>query len=431
MASPAEDLSTVILQPSFSAQPSFSPQAQPFRHVAVVGAGYVGLPMALHLASTGVQVTAVDVNQAVVREINNRTSKVEEKEDFEKFFNNPMVQLHLSARTVPVEADAFIVAVPTPIHRDKSPDITAVIAATESIVPYLRPGNLVVIESTIPVHTTEKVVQPILEKSGYRVGRELLLAHCPERILPGNIMAEAVFNARIIGGVDKASTDRAVQLYSMFVKGKLLTTDARTAEFVKLIENASRDVSVAFANQVAILCRYFGINVTKAIELANHHPRIQILDPGIGVGGHCIPIDPWFLVHSNPELTGLIQAARTLNDNMPEYTVNRIMKEVEGTKDARVVCLGASYKANVKDLRESPALEVFELLKHRAVKAELYDPLVPQYACDSVLSVARGADVLAILTPHDLIVTEIRYRKHQILGAMRQPKILTFNTLVL
>jgi UDP-N-acetyl-D-mannosaminuronic acid dehydrogenase len=356
---------------------------------------------------------------------------VEEKEDFEKFFSNPTVQHHLSARTSAVEADAYIVAVPTPIHADKSPDVTAVIAAVESIVPVLRPGNLVVIESTIPVHTTEKTVQPILEKSGLKVGKDILLAHCPERILPGNIMAEAVFNARIIGGVDKASTERAVQLYNLFVKGKLLTTDARTAEFVKLIENASRDVSVAFANQVALLCQYFGINVSSAIELANHHPRIQILDPGIGVGGHCIPIDPWFLVHSNPELTGLIQAARVLNDGMPAYTVNRIMQAVDGIPNARVVCLGASYKPNVKDLRESPALEVFELLKHRGVNAELYDPLIPQYACDSVMSVARGADALAILTPHDLIVTEIRYRKHQILAVMRQPKILTFNCLVL
>jgi len=403
----------------------------PFRHVAVVGAGYVGLPMALHLANSGIQVTAVDVNETVVREINERTSKVEEKEDFEKFFGQPTVQHNLSARTTPVEADAFIVAVPTPIHADKSPDVNAVIAATESIVPFVRPGNLVVIESTIPVHTTEKVVQPILEKSGLKVGRDLLLAHCPERILPGNIMAEAVFNARIIGGVDKASTDRAVQLYSTFVKGKLLTTDARTAEFVKLIENASRDVSVAFANQVALLCHEFGIKVHEAIEMANHHPRIQILDPGIGVGGHCIPIDPWFLVHSSPSNTGLIQAARQLNDGMPAYTVSRIVSAVEGIPNARVVCLGASYKANVKDMRESPAIEVFELLKHRGVNAELYDPLLPQYACDSVLSVARGADALAILTPHDLIVTEIRYRKQQILAAMRHPKILTFNTLVL
>jgi UDP-N-acetyl-D-mannosaminuronic acid dehydrogenase len=417
MASPAEDFRNTF--------------PAPFTHVAVIGAGYVGLPMALHVANSGVRVTAVDTNETVVREINERTSKVEEKEDFEKFFGNPMVQHNLSARTTPVEADAFIVAVPTPIHQDKSPDVNAVIAATESIVPFVRPGNLVVIESTIPVHTTEKVVQPILEKSGFTVGKDILLAHCPERILPGNIMAEAVFNARIIGGVDKASTDRAVQLYSLFVKGKLLITDARTAEFVKLIENASRDVAVAFANQVALLCEYFGINVSNAIELANHHPRIQILDPGIGVGGHCIPIDPWFLVHSNPELTGLIQAARVLNDGMPAHTVNRIMAAVEGIPNARVVCLGASYKPNVKDLRESPALEVFELLKHRGVNAELYDPLIPQYACDSVMSVARGADALAILTPHDLIVTEIRYRKHQILAVMRHPKILTFNCLVL
>jgi UDP-N-acetyl-D-mannosaminuronic acid dehydrogenase len=403
----------------------------PIRHVAVVGAGYVGLPIALHLAKVGVQVTAVDVNEHVVRDINNRTCKIEEKEDFERFFSDPVVQQHLTAGTEAVCADAFIIAVPTPTYQDKRPDISAVVAAIKSICPCLKPGNLVVIESTIPVYTTERVAAPILEQAGWKVSEDILLAHCPERILPGNIMSEAVFNARIIGGIDQASTRRAVQLYEKFVKGKLLVTNARTAEFVKLIENASRDVAVAFANQTALLCRHFEIDVAQAIELANHHPRVRILDPGIGVGGHCIPIDPWFLVHASPELTGLLKAARDLNDGMPKNTVDRIMEASRGISQPRVICLGASYKPNTKDLRESPALEVFKLLKDRGVDAEIYDPLIARYACDSVLSVARGADVLAILTPHDLIVTEIQYRKHQILAAMKHPIILTFGCLTL
>ncbi|HYN23186.1 MAG TPA: nucleotide sugar dehydrogenase [Thermoanaerobaculia bacterium] len=399
----------------------------PLRSVAVIGAGYVGLPLCLHLAKAGLEVTAVDVDEQVVREINERRAKIEEKEDFESFFEDPDVQANLQAQTVPVEADAFIIAVPTPVdHATKAPDLGAVVAATESILPFLRRGNLVVVESTIPPLTTENVVQPILERNGLRVGTDLLLAHCPERVLPGNIMAEAVFNARIVGGVDQRSSRRAAELLNSFVKGRLLLTDARTAEFVKLIENSYRDVNVAFANQVAVLCERLGIDAGEAIELANHHPRVDILKPGIGVGGHCIPVDPWFLVAASPDLSGLLCAARQLNDSMPARTADKICAAVEGVEGARVVCLGATYKPNVRDLRESPAMEVFGILQSRGLDVALYDPLISSLTCDSVLAVARGADALAILVPHDLIVTEIRYRKHEILRAMRTPNLLAF-----
>lgn len=400
--------------------------------VVVVGAGYVGLPLSLHLAKGGLRVTAVDVDERVVRAINNRTCKIEEKEDFEKFFQDPDVQANLSAQATPVEADAFVIAVPTPVKGDdKSPDLDAVIAAAGSIVPVLRPGNLVVVESTIPPLTTEKVVKPILEKSGYRVGEEILLAHCPERILPGNIMSEAVFNARVIGGVDDRSTRRAAELFGTFVKGKLNLTNDRTAEFVKLIENSYRDVNVAFANQVAILCEELGIDPYEAIELANQHPRVQILSPGIGVGGHCIPIDPWFLIHGSPASTGLLRSARDVNDAMPGRTAETILRSIEGVPEPKVVCLGATYKPNVKDTRESPSFEVFEILRRKGLDVSLYDPLLPEYACDSVLSVARGSDALAILVPHDLIVTEIRYRRLEILACMRTPNLLAFSPGVL
>lgn len=403
-----------------------------FERVAVVGAGYVGLPLCLHLAKAGLTVVAVDIDPEVVRQINERRAKIEEKEDFEAFFQDPDVQHNLSAQSMPLEADAFVVAVPTPVdHGTKEPDVSAVVAACESIVPFLRKGNLVVIESTIPPLTTEQVVRQILEKSGLEVGKDLLLAHCPERILPGNIMAEAVFNARVVGGIDAASTRRAAELMGTFVKGKLLLTDARTAEFVKLIENSYRDVNVAFANQVALLCERMGIDAAKAIELANHHPRVDILSPGIGVGGHCIPVDPWFLIAVCPRTSSLLQAARQLNDGMPGRTADKIAESVAGIDGARVVCLGATYKPNVKDLRESPALEVYRLLKERGIDVSLYDPLIPAYACDSVLAVARGCDALAILVPHDLIVTELRYRKHEIVAAMRRPNLLTFSPGVL
>jgi UDP-N-acetyl-D-mannosaminuronic acid dehydrogenase len=404
----------------------------PFERVAVIGAGYVGLPLCLHLAKSGLRVVAVDVDAEVVRQINERRAKIEEKEDFESFFQDPDVQANLSAQVQPAPADAFVIAVPTPVdHATKAPDVSAVVAACESIVPHLRAGNLVIVESTIPPLTTENVVRPILEKSGLRVGSDLLLAHCPERILPGNIMAEAVFNARVVGGVDAASARRAAELMATFVKGKLLVTDARTAEFVKLIENSYRDVNVAFANQVALLCERMGIDAAKAIELANHHPRVDILSPGIGVGGHCIPIDPWFLIAVCPRTSSLLRAARELNDGMPGRTADKIAESVAGIERPRVVCLGATYKPNVKDVRESPALEVYRLLQERGIDVSLYDPLIPAYACDSVLAVARGCDALAILVPHDLIVTELRYRKHEILAAMRHPNLMAFSPGVL
>lgn len=402
------------------------------RSVAVIGAGYVGLPLCLHLAKAGWKVTAVDVDPAVVAEIRERRAKIDEKEDFERFFEDPDVQKNLEASTTPVCADAFVIAVPTPIMEDdKSPDLRAVIAATESIVPWVRRGDLVVIESTIPPFTTERTVASILDKSGLKVGEEVFLAHCPERILPGNIMSEAVFNARIVGGINDESTRRAAELMGSFVKGKLLLTNARTAEFVKLIENSYRDVNVAFANQVAMLCDELEIDAHEAIDLANQHPRVDILNPGIGVGGHCIPIDPWFLVDASPQTATLIRAARVLNDGMPARTVEKILRSVEGIDNPKIVCLGATYKPNVRDTRESPALRVFELLRARTADVSLYDPLIPEYACDSVLSAARGADALAILVPHDLIVTEIRYRKRSILSAMRHPNILAFTPGVL
>jgi UDP-N-acetyl-D-mannosaminuronic acid dehydrogenase len=405
---------------------------QRLKDVAVIGAGYVGLPLCLHLAKGGLRVVAVDTDKQVVRAINERTAKIDEKEDFQRWFQDPDVHANLRAQSTPVEADAFVIAVPTPVnHDDKGPDLRALVAASTSIVPYLRPGNLVVVESTIPPRTTSDLVRPILEQSGLNVGENLLLAHCPERILPGNIMAESVYNARVVGGVDERSTERAAALFATFVKGKLHLTNDRTAEFVKLIENSYRDVNIAFANQAKVLCDQLDIDAAHAIALANEHPRVQILSYGIGVGGHCIPVDPWFLVHSYPQSTGLLRAAREVNDCMPRRTAAQIIDSVKKLTAPRVVCLGATYKPNVKDLRESPALDVFRHVQAVISDVALFDPLVPEYACDSVLSVARGADALAILVPHDLIVTELQYRRQAILAAMRTPNVLTFSPLPL
>lgn len=400
--------------------------------VAVIGAGYVGLPLCLHLAKAGLKVLAVDLDETVVREINERRSKVGEGEGFETFFQDPDVQQNLLAQRTPPSADAYVIAVPTPVHHaDQSADLNALVSACEAIVPFVRAGTLVVIESTIPPGTTERIVKPILERSGYQVGAEVLLAHCPERILPGSVMAEVAHNARVVGGIDERSTARAAELFGTFVKGKLLLTDDKTAEFVKLIENCYRDVNIAFANQVAVLCDRLGLDAGEAIALANEHPRVQILTPGIGVGGHCIPIDPWFLIAACPDDSSLVRAARMLNDEMPLRAAEKIILSVAGLETPKVVCLGVAYKPNVKDTRESPALKVFQHLRERLEDVSIFDPLLPAYSCDSVLSVARGADVVAVLVPHELITTEIRYRKREILAAMRHPNLLAFSPGVL
>ena len=397
------------------------------KDVAVIGAGYVGLPLCLHLAKGGMRVLAVDIDEAVVRAINDRTAKVDEKEDFERWFMDPDVQRNLRAQSTPDEADAFVIAVPTPVnHDDKSPDLARP-GSSERIHRPMAPSRQ---------SRDRRVYDPAAHDVAARApdprarwpsgGHDVLLAHCPERILPGNIMAESVYNARVVGGVDPQSTERAAALFGTFVKGKLHLTNDRTAEFVKLIENSYRDVNIAFANQVKMLCEELDIDAEHAIALANEHPRVQILNYGIGVGGHCIPVDPWFLVHSYPQSTALLRAAREVNDCMPSRTAARIMESVKGLTDPRVVCLGATYKPNVKDLRESPALRVFRELQTKLSNVTLFDPLVAEFACDSVLSAARGADALAILVPHDLIVTELQYRRHAILASMRTPNLLTF-----
>ncbi len=398
--------------------------------VAVIGAGYVGLPLCLLLAREGLVVTAVDVDPEVVRKINAGAASSGEKDDLATFFEHPAVRSNLRAQATPVAADVFVIAVPTPMWHDpvagERPDLRAVVAASESIVPFLRPGNLVIVESTVPPRTTAEVVGPLLEKSGYRVGSELLLAHCPERIFPGDAMAEAVENARVIGGVDRRSTERAAELFGRFVHGELMLTTDRTAELVKLVENSYRDIAIAFANQVALYCDELGVDTGEAIELANHHPRVDILKPGIGVGGHCIPVDPLFLVDACPEVSGLLRAARRLNDEMPRRTAEKVLRSVEGVSEPRVVCLGATYKPNVRDTRESPALEVFAILQESGIDVSLFDPLLEEYAGDSVLAAARGADALVLLVPHEAIVRELRQRKVEILAAMRRPHLLAF-----
>ena len=298
------------------------------KDICVVGLGHVGLPIAAMLASRGSTVLGVDVEASVISSINSGISHIPEP-GITQLVADVVNSGHLSASRFTCKADTYIIAVPTPLLPDKSPDLHHLIQACESITPHLGPGSLVIVESTIPPGTTTHIIAPILNKNGLNVGENLMLAHCPERVLPGNVILELGTNDRIIGGVSAQSSAKAAELYRTFVTGNLLITDSTTAEFTKLAENTYRDLNIALANELAQIAEATGVDVTEVIELANRHPRVNILSPGPGVGGHCIPIDPWFLVSKAQNIATLIPAARQVNDSHPEFVANRVLKALE------------------------------------------------------------------------------------------------------
>jgi UDP-N-acetyl-D-mannosaminuronic acid dehydrogenase len=312
----------------------------------------------------------------------------------------------LKVATQPEPAEAFIIAVPTPFFADKKADMRAVISATESVVPYLQPGNLVVLESTSPPRTTVDLVKPILERSGLKAGSDFMLAYSPERVLPGQILRELVENARVIGGIDRESAEAGRALYATFVRGEIVLTDATTAEMVKLMENSYRDINIAIANEFSRLATRFGIDVWEAIEIANRHPRVNILNPGPGVGGHCISVDPWFLVEAAPDLTPLIQTARRVNDSQPEFVVALVKQAVGELEGKKIAVLGLAYKADVDDLRESPAVEIAYLLAQAGAQVKAYEPTKPEARFDgfettpSVEKATAGAQAVILLVGH-------------------------------
>jgi UDP-N-acetyl-D-mannosaminuronic acid dehydrogenase len=413
-------------------------------------------------ATHGFQVVGVDVNERVVETLNNGEVHIYEP-GLGTLVQAALKSGNLRVASEPEPADVFIIAVPTPLSpvaglSSPKADLSHVIAAAESIVPYLRPGNLVIVESTVPPRTTVEVLVPILERSGLQIAGEkesktgdrrpktedesrssvsslpspvpsppspvLYLAHCPERVLPGRILEELVHNNRVIGGVDRTSAEMAKALYASFVEGEIFLTDATTAEMVKLMENTYRDVNIALANEFALVAEQLGINVWEAIELANRHPRVNILKPGPGVGGHCIAVDPWFIVQAAPEVTPLIQTARRVNDGMPAHvvelvkralaehktgdrgqeTADKLPSPVSHPRSAHVACLGLAYKADVDDIRESPAIKVAELLRAEGFQVRAYDPHVPMgrvpEQVGSLEAALDGADVVVILTDH-------------------------------
>jgi UDP-N-acetyl-D-mannosaminuronic acid dehydrogenase len=377
-----------------------------FEKICVLGLGYIGLPTASTFATNGLQVTGVDVNPQVVHSLQNGQLHIHEP-GLRTLVQAALRSGNLKIASQPEAADAFIIAVPTPFHADKRADMSFVISATESILPHLKPGNLVVLESTSPPRTTVDVIAPILERSGLKAGQDFRLAYSPERVLPGQILRELIENARVIGGIDPASAAAGRDLYATFVQGQIFTTDATTAEMVKLMENTYRDVNIAVANEFARLSERFGIDVWEAIRIANHHPRVKILNPGPGVGGHCISVDPWFLVEAAPDLTRLILSARQVNDTQPAYVVEIVRRALRGqVAGKKIAALGLSYKPDVDDLRESPAIEVACLLQKEGAEVLAYEPNRPDAGVDgltlapNLATAIQDADLLLLLVNH-------------------------------
>jgi UDP-N-acetyl-D-mannosaminuronic acid dehydrogenase len=387
-----------------------------FNKVCVIGLGYIGLPTASTLATHGLRVVGVDINPQVINTLRNGGLHIHEP-GLRTLVQAALGSGNLTVSATPEEADAFIVAVPTPFFSDKignyrgqeykMADMRAVMSATQSIVPYLRRGNLVILESTSPPRTTVDLVAPILEQSGLKVGADFYLAYSPERVLPGQILRELIENARVIGGVDTASAEAGRDLYASFVRGEIVLTDPTTAEMVKLMENTFRDVNIAIANEFAKLAERFGVDIWEAIAYANRHPRINFLRPGPGVGGHCISVDPWFLVEAEPSLTQLIATARRVNDGQPAHVVELVRKVLGGALGGkRVAVLGLAYKPDVDDLRESPAIEVAHLLKKEGMQVRAFEPFKPGCKIEGLettltLGVALGnADMLLLLVGH-------------------------------
>ncbi|WP_372771431.1 UDP-N-acetyl-D-mannosamine dehydrogenase [Pseudoalteromonas sp.] len=387
-----------------------------FKTISVVGLGYIGLPTAAVIASRGLQVIGLDVSEHAVKTINEGNVHIVEP-DLDIVVRSVVNSGNLKATLTAEKADAFMVAVPTPFKDDYKADLSYIESAAKTIAPVLEKGNLVILESTSPVGATEEMAKWLAEArpdlsfpQQNASNPDINIAHCPERVLPGHVLRELVENDRVIGGMSPACSERAVALYKTFVKGECLITNARTAEMAKLTENSFRDVNIAFANELSLICDKLDINVWELIKLANRHPRVNILNPGPGVGGHCIAVDPWFIVSSAPKEAKLIKQARLVNDAKPEYVFNQILKEADEFKRPVVACFGLAFKADIDDLRESPALDIaVKLAKQDGLEVLVVEPNI-----DALPNVFEGtnaklvsveqafeeAKVMAILVDH-------------------------------
>jgi len=383
-----------------------------FETISVIGLGYIGLPTAAVFASRKKNVIGVDANQQVVDTINRGEIHIVEP-DLDIVVRATVTEGYLRATIQPEPANAFLIAVPTPFKDAHVPDLSYVEAASMAIAPVLKKGDLVVLESTSPVGTTEQMAAWLASARSDltfpQQGGEysdIRIAHCPERVLPGHVLSELVQNDRVVGGMTVKCSEMAVNLYKTFVKGECIITNARTAEMCKLTENSSRDVNIALANELSIICDKLNINVWELIELANRHPRVNILQPGPGVGGHCIAVDPWFIVSNTPKEAKLIHMARQVNDNKPQWVIEKIVAKAERFKRPVIGCLGLTFKANIDDLRESPALGIVrKLIAMDVGKIMVCEPNVndgfSEFPLCDLATVLREADILVVLVDHD------------------------------
>ncbi|MBR2522338.1 MAG: nucleotide sugar dehydrogenase [Coriobacteriales bacterium] len=376
------------------------------KRVCVIGCGYIGLPTSAMFASSGCDMLAVDLSEKVVDNLNAGRITIEEP-GLAELVADAVAAGKLRAALAPEPADAFIIAVPTPFVDDGSRacDLSYVMAAVESVLPVLEEGNLLVVESTIAPRSIDDFVVPAVEAAGFRVGESVFVAHCPERVLPGKIIYELVHNNRIIGGVTPACTAAATELYRTFVVGEILQTEAKVAELSKCMENTFRDVNIALANELAMVCDELDIDCLEVIRLANKHPRVNLHTPGPGVGGHCLAIDPYFICAKAPETAKLIKLARDINCGMPEFVCGKVDAHFAARgiapKSAKVVALGVTYKGNIDDCRQSPAMDAIALLEERGYSVAVFDPHVEQYGCSDPKVLFEGADLAIVLTDHN------------------------------
>lgn len=370
--------------------------------LCVIGLGYIGLPTSAMFASHGCEVVGVDVVPKVVETLNKGHIHIEEP-GLEEVVKNCVERGTFRASLKAEEADAYIIAVPTPNLQDEfySCDLTYVIEGVRSILPYIKKGNTVIVESTIAPKSMDDFVKPVFEEAGFEIGKDIYLAHCPERVLPGQILYELKHNNRIVGGITPACTEHAAAVYATFVEGELIKTEAKTAELSKCMENTFRDVNIALANELAKICYKLDINCLDVIAMANKHPRVNIHQPGPGVGGHCLAIDPYFICAKAPELAKIIRLSRDTNCSMPEYVVEKAELLLQGIENPKIAAFGVTYKGNVDDMRESPAMEIIELLQEKGYSVAIYDPHVEREDFVSLDEAVDRADVILVLTDHN------------------------------
>ena len=365
--------------------------------ICIMGQGYIGLPTAALFARNHCEVVGVDVNEQIVENLNKGIIHIEEPGISDIIKKAVDLKVYTASLT-PQKADAFIITVPTPyVVENYSCDLSYVVSACQSIIPYLEKGNTVIIESTIAPMSTDETVKPIFEDAGFTIGEDLYLAHCPERVLPGKIIEELIHNDRIIGGVTPECAKKASEVYGQFVEGNLMLTEAKTAELSKCMENTFRDVNIALANELAKICAEIGVNALDVIEMANKHPRVNLHSPGPGVGGHCLAIDPYFIYAKAPETAKIIKLARDTNNSMPEFVVDNVKKIISSGK---IAVLGVSYKGNTGDDRESPAYEIIAELK-KDYDIAIHDPHIDNPDFVSLDEATKDADLILILCDHN------------------------------